>query len=223
MRVLTLGQVAAIHMAAIGTAELIPSVMRNQTVRHHDRSEIVANREEWRYSVPTICDLLPEVDLQKDASIKFVLSEDNWRQHELCSRALRGQVSQIAGEINEIIHESAGAPGFTRVRVREGLDEPLIDAAVRISDLEKVFGPPTATYDAVGFMERAGTVPNSFAFMNSDSIVIYGVSDLNTVKYVGFCDEFGLLSHFEMSAPVREFLAAQDLTIVDWVIGKVSP
>jgi hypothetical protein len=116
-------------------------------------------------------------------------------------------------EIATIRIASEGAPGFARVCVRSGLEDLLDDAAVTVSEIESWLGGIEQHFDGVGFVERPGVIPGSFAFLASDGTSVYGVQQNGLVQIAGF----------RSSIPESFMSLANDssLLIVDWIHASI--
>lgn len=140
------------------------------------------------FSLPTICDRVPEPDPALVSDFLFQMHEDDWRQIEFVDASLAPVVAEQRRLIREVVdhHSRRGADGrpfaFETLHVRTEPVDPL-PRGITVRRLVEVMDADTA-YAGVGFPGRPYAVPRSFAF-GSGSLVCYGLVEDGLVKVLG--------------------------------------
>jgi len=140
------------------------------------------------FSLPTVCDRVPEADPVLVSAVMFEMHEDDWRQIEFVDACLSSVVEEQRRLIREVIDEhsrrdSDGRPiAFDKLHVRTEPVDPL-PHGITIKRLVEVMDADTA-YAGVGFHGRPYLVPRSFAF-GAGSLVCYGLAEGGLVKVLG--------------------------------------
>ena len=140
------------------------------------------------FSLPTICDRVPEADPALVSAVRFEMHEDDWRQIEFVDACLAPVVDEQRRLIREVIddHSRRDSDGrvfaFDRLHVRTEPVDPL-PHGITIRRLVEVMDADTA-YAGVGFRGRPYLVPRSFAF-GTGSLVCYGLAEGGLVKVLG--------------------------------------
>jgi hypothetical protein len=160
------------------------------------------------YSLPTINDRLPEEDVVADGS-EMVLTEDDWRQFEFVSLALRYVVEDEIGAIDQIHHDHRRGMGFEEIHARR-IDRPVDDLPVdAVAQLELEAAGPLRL-DRHGHRVRGG-----FAHTLPGGWLLYGTADGGEITTLAL--------HPTEDAPppdvvnaLDELAAEHGLLLVDW-------
>ena len=162
------------------------------------------------FSLPTICDRVPEPDPVLVSAVPFEMHEDDWRQIEFVDASLAPVVEEQRRLIREIVddhsrRDSDGRPiGYDRIHVRTEPVDPLpqgitIRRLVEVMDADKAYG-------GVAFHGRPYMVPRSFAF-GAGSLVCYGLAEGGLVKVLG-------LNRMPATGVALDF---EGTTLVNWL------
>ena len=123
------------------------------------------------YSVPTIEDRLPGVLPSRDPNA-FTIHEDDWRQVEVVSHALRPAVDAELIDIVAVRAERKG-PGFPRCHVRTRIPEPIPAGTIsRAAVRDALEGLIEVKLQIDG--SQSGLVEGGFAFPDGEGGAIYG-------------------------------------------------
>lgn len=177
------------------------------------------------FSLPTICDALPQVAAPDDAALvtdRLVLHEDDWRQIELVSAAALPAVERELAQIREVFEQhthratDGALVGFTRTHVRVAPTEPL-SGSVSWTALLRLCPAPGHQPGTVGFLGTDGIVARSFVVPIGPGN-LYGVAGRDDVHILGLdlddlrtpADAAGLAS--ALDPVMREF----GLLLVAW-------
>ncbi|MQA95292.1 MAG: hypothetical protein GEV11_11835 [Streptosporangiales bacterium] len=182
-----------------------------------------------RFSLPTICDVLPPAT--GTASVNtFVLHEDDWRQVELVSAALAEEIRGELRAVQEIVERHAstdaeGRPvGFDDIHVRRVPGAPL-QGGIAARELWELLPRPEHVYDGVGFRGATGVAEGSFAGVLGP-VVLYGLTAGGRVTVLGLTGQSGHAAHRaateDAAAGLERVLGAFRLYAVDWCRGAVA-
>jgi hypothetical protein len=167
------------------------------------------------YSLPTVCDPVPPIDVSADESRRLVLHEDDWRAVELVDGRLADVVVRQFERIRDVVrHHARRGPtgmlvGFDAVHVRRDPAEPLPGAPSRGALPDPVGGPA----GAVGFFGEPGAVPGSFAVPLGPG-VLYGLADGDAVRVLGL--ELEPAPSPAPAGALAALMSAHGLHLVDW-------
>lgn len=176
------------------------------------------------YSLPTVCDPLPALDVHADERGRMILHEDDWRTVELVDVRLVDVVVRQFDRIRDVVrHHARRGPdrmlvGFDAVHVRRDPADPLPGGRPRRLLLDPV-GPSVG---GVGFFGEPGVVPGSFA-VPLGAGVLYGLADGaaddEVVRVLGVDLAHAVAdgpAATEAAAGLAELMVAHDLRLVDW-------
>ncbi|AUH42103.1 hypothetical protein [Streptomyces sp. CMB-StM0423] len=181
--------------------------------------------QEMAYSLPTVFDPLPATEESTGPGEHLVIHEDDWRQAEMVSRRLAGQVEAEMRAIHEVLQQHARVIGegaspvrvFDRIHLRRTPTAPLSTEVSlrRLSELLPAGGRP---YAGVRFRDDPGRVVGSFA-LASDPLTVYGQAqgDLVTTLCLVPSPDAAAESAAGLEQAMREF----DLLLADWCTGRL--
>jgi hypothetical protein len=168
------------------------------------------------YSLPTICDGLPDADGLVADGTEVVLAEDDWRQCELVSVSLRPLVEQELAAVRVIHERDRVGSGFRNVHLRRVIAAPIVAGTLSLRDLDAVLGPRSRC--ALRFAGAAARVPDLFAVELDDRHLMYVRHAGSVVQVIGLHPDVG-----PEIAAVRAFAARTGLLVVDWCRAHVTP
>ncbi|MEO3852686.1 hypothetical protein ABGB09_34570 [Streptomyces sp. B8F3] len=181
--------------------------------------------QEMQYSLPTIFDPLPATEESTGPGEHFVIHEDDWRQAEMVSRQLAGQVEAEMRAIHEIFQQHSRVIGdgaspvrvFDRIHLRRTPAAP-ISAEVSRRRLSELLPVARWPYAGVRFRDAPGRVVDSFAIA-SDPLTVYGQAhgDRITVLCLALSPDAATASAPGIEQAMREF----DLLLADWCNGRL--
>lgn len=140
------------------------------------------------FSLPTICDRVPQADPVLESDHLFEMHEDDWRQIEFVDVTLAPVVEEQRRLIREVVDHHSRRDGdgrpiaFDRLHVRAEPVDPL-PRGITVRRLVEVMDADEA-FSGVGFQGRPYLVPRSFAF-RAGSLVCYGLVVDGLVKVLG--------------------------------------
>jgi hypothetical protein len=166
--------------------------------------------EKLLYSLPTICDTLPAIAPASSKLGKRVLEmhEDDWRQVELVSSALRATVLAELEGVRRALGTRAQV-GFRELHLRREPAAPLAGHRLGKGDLVQGAG-----FDGVAFAGAAGLVAGGFA-VDAGDYVLYGIDDggITTLGVHG--------ARPDAAVALAELCARHKLLLVDWCGARV--
>jgi hypothetical protein len=171
--------------------------------------------EKIRYSLPTICDVLPAERSGSTKTNKNVLDlhRDDWRQLELVSRGLADVVARELAEVRRILDSRVGV-GFEEIHVRRQPTSPLVDCHLTIASIADAL-LNARFYDGVSFADLAGVIDGGFA-LEADGLRVYGLADDGVVTTCG-----ALRVPDALDSPLADLAGEHGLLLVDWCAGKI--
>lgn len=186
--------------------------------------------QEIKYSLPTFFDPLPQTEAVTGTGEHFVIHEDDWRQTELVSRQLAGQVEaelrviqRIHQQHSRVVGEGASSVRiFDKIHIRQAPTAPLATGVSqrRLFELLPVDG---GSYAGVGYRDGPGRVVNSFA-VAAGPLTVYGQADGDRVTVLCLAaplDAPRLGAPAELAAGLERAMQEFDLLLVDWCGGRL--
>jgi hypothetical protein len=159
------------------------------------------------YSLPSICDRLPDVANTSPGGNDLMLAEDDWRQFELVSRALAGDADAEIAAIRAIHENESAGIGWKKIHVRKRPDPPIASALGR-ADINRAFGGVTFR----GVCLAGSPVVAGFSFRAGD-LQCYGIGEDRAISVLGIVQEAAGGEAVEALARIaHEF----DLDLVHW-------
>jgi hypothetical protein len=181
--------------------------------------------QEMMYSLPTIFDSLPSTEDSTGSGEHVVIHEDDWRQAEMVSRQLAGQVEAEMRAIHEIFRQHSRVIGdgassvrvFDRVHVRRTPTAPLSTEVSRrrLAELLPVGGRP---YAGVRFRDDPGRVVDSFAIA-FDPLIVYGQAHGDRVTTLCLAPSLDAVA--ESASGLEQAMREFDLLLADWRNGRL--
>jgi hypothetical protein len=147
-------------------AESKKLVLRLRPIETIDPQEIL-------YLLPTMSDDLAASDGSRADGSEALLSEDDWRQIELISRALTPETLQEFNDIKAIREDARQGPGFSQIHVRSRIPNPLDGSTLTLADLEKRFGPESS---ALRFQDRGYRISDGLRYDLGGNWMLYGTA-----------------------------------------------
>lgn len=176
------------------------------------------------FSLPTISDDIggPRGNTIPNENV-LALHEDDWRQTEFVSVQFVSEIAEEFADIRQIWDSKGNEPGFERLHVRKRIPEPLAGCALQLSDLRGVL-PAKKEFEAVGFLQTPGTIPQSFAWLICENLAVWGIAESDG-KVIRLCLR-GLPMPDEsasVSAAVGSLMEQHHLCFVNWCrMAKLS-
>ncbi|MFF3561298.1 hypothetical protein ACFYXS_14775 [Streptomyces sp. NPDC002574] len=183
---------------------------------------------EIRYSLPTFFDPLPPAEAPTGTGEPFVIHEDDWRQTEMVSRRLAGQVEAELRAIRRIHRQHSRVVGegassvhvYDEIHIRRAPTAPLATEVPqrRLFELLPVGG---TSYTGVRCRDEQGRVVDSFA-VDAGPLTVYGQSQAGRVTVLCLApsaDAPGPSAAAECAAGLARAMREFDLLLVDWCGG----
>jgi hypothetical protein len=175
--------------------------------------------DEIRYSLPTICDAIPDVaaGTSKRGRRVLELHEDDWRQVEFVSRSCQDEIEQGLANIFQIYRDQQGEGGaFRELHVRKEVAEPLRDARLTLGRAQDQFGPPAPPLEGLAYRREDGLIEGGFAFKGRSGLQFYGRERDGRLVALGllFNGSHGPVD--QDGHAVAALMRGHDLCLVDW-------
>jgi hypothetical protein len=166
------------------------------------------------YSLPSICEAIPAVSDQPLSGAELVLAEDDWRQLELVSNRLAGEVDEEIANIR-LIHENAAAEvGWYEMYVRTK-PEPPLDCNVTLSDIACAVNA-SAQSNGVTYRGATSRIADGYSLTTEDGMTIYGVAPYGNVRVIAFDQYSKLSANAESIYRLKSLAHDLNLDLVYW-------
>jgi hypothetical protein len=183
-----------------------------------------ADSKDVLFSLATICDgplpVIAEGSSKLNADV-IELHEDDWRQIEWISAALRKTVEQELEAIRQIHETESEGPGFRKIHLRQAIPAPLGDRALRLDDLRDAIGEKAKRLDGISYAGTAGIAKNAFAVRLISSIELYGAVRDDEIQCLCTTGSRTNNAWYDDVTNLLVFAAERDLLLVDWLGATV--
>jgi hypothetical protein len=174
------------------------------------------------YSLPSICDAIPEVNDRAVSGSELTLAEDDWRQLELISHKLADKVDKEIAKIR-LIHENATVGvGWRAIHIRKKPEIPIASniALTHLATMLKVSAKsPGITYHGSQSQITAG-----YSFKLNDDFSVYGVAPNGKVQVVAIGQDSNAAANDESIELLQQLARKLNLDLVHWCrCIRVSP
>lgn len=171
-----------------------------------------ADPDEVLFSLPTICDELPDIEGPLDGT-EVVIHDDHWRQVELIAAKFRPEVEAEFIDIQAIRDWRGQEAGFTEIHLRHRVRRPLEGCGLRI---EAVPGWSAGSARPIRFEGHNMRVADGFAVMLRGGGFVYGTCVTGVLEILAFAR--GVTEDFDAVAIDLDAYAVRNgLLLVDWV------
>lgn len=179
--------------------------------------------QEVRFSLPTLCDVLPPTEGPLIEGTELLLHEDAWRQVEFVASSQSTEVRQQLAIIATILKDGKVGTGFGDLYPRQGSHQPVASADLSLDRLRQMF--PSSKESRVAFETSSQTVDRSFALFVTPDWGLYGLTNSSdTVEVLAVARLRPEKSSGDSARRAQEALQALaselDLSLVDWCIAQ---
>lgn len=164
-----------------------------------------------RFSAPTLEASTPAFDASASDSGAIALHEDDWRQVELVSAALRGAVDAEATGVRAAREGHEPGRGFGSMHVRRSIPAPLEGVRLPLREVCEALGVEPKPLAIRG----AGVVRDGFALPVADALV-YGVAPGGVVEALGIQ---GIPD--DVAGSLHAVALRHRLLLVEWCVPRV--
>lgn len=170
------------------------------------------------FSLPTINDALPAIDVGASADNAFTIHEDDWRQFEVVSAEFRELIDAEFFDIHVIHARHSRKVGefqaFSRMHVRNRIPSP-VKNPLSWSGLLVAAGVSEKDVTPLALRDGGGVIRGGYSF-RVGGLTVFGQRDSDSVYSLCFvpmgASEFGS----ERPEWLAKYLVKSDLFLIDW-------
>lgn len=185
---------------------------------------------ELLYSLPTIADFAPEINVDANKIDLNVLEihEDDWRQIELISAQQEPAVLVSLKHISSILADQKTASGgYKKLHVRSEIAQGISDE-VESSEVFAALGADSPTqsfleFDGLSFLHLGGLVANAFALRSPQGLYIYGTANDTAITNLCLLRCRTSVRPDRDAAAITSLMKKHNLLFVDWCEHTVVP
>jgi hypothetical protein len=166
------------------------------------------------YSLPSIANVIPEVDNRPLSGHELTFAEDDWRQFELISHQLADKVDKEIAKIR-LIHETAtvGA-GWSAIHLRSKPEIPIasnISLTHLASTLKITTKSAGITYDG-----SQSPITDGYSFALNDDFCIYGIAPNTKVQVIAIGQDANISPTEDSIDKLQQLARKFNLDLVHW-------
>ncbi len=177
------------------------------------RIELV-NSSDILYSLPSICNVIPEINNRTLSGSELTFAEDDWRQFELISHQLADKVDKEISKI-KLIHETAAVGvGWSTIHIRSKPEIPIVSniALTHLANMLKVTTKSAGiTYDG-----SQSPIADGYSFALNDDFWIYGIAPNSKVQVIAVGQDANIPPTEASMDRLQELARKFNLDLVHW-------
>jgi hypothetical protein len=177
------------------------------------RIEMV-NPDDILYSLPSICAVVPDVNIQSLSGSELTIAEDDWRQFELISHQLADKVDKEIAKIHRVRENAAAGLFWREIHIRKKPEIPIASniALTYLASLLKVSAKSAGiTYDGSQSPINAG-----YSLTLNDDFSIYGLAPKGKVQVIAIGQDSNISPNDESIDLLQQLARKFNLDLVHW-------
>jgi hypothetical protein len=186
-----------------------------QRVEQVDPSDIL-------YSLPSICNAIPEVNDRSLAGSELTIAEDDWRQFELISNKLADKVDKEIAKIRSIHENATVGTGWREMHIRKKPEIPIASniALTHLASLLKV----SAKSPGITYYGSQSPIADGYSLTLNDDFSVYGVAPNSKVQVIAIGQDSNISPNNESIELLQQLARKFNLDLVHWCrCIRVSP
>jgi hypothetical protein len=185
------------------------------------RIELV-NPHDLLYSLPSICDGIPDLNDRSVSGDELTIAEDDWRQFELISNKLADKVDKEIAKIR-LIHEHAVAGiGWREMHIRKKPEIPIV-SNIALTHLAKMLKVSAKSF-GITYHGSQSQIADGYSLRINDDFSVYGVAPNGKVQVIAFSQDFNIPPNAESIESIAQLARKLNLDLVHWCrCLRVSP
>jgi hypothetical protein len=172
------------------------------------------NPSNIRYSLPSICKVVPEVNSRSLSGSELILAEDDWRQFELISHQLAGKVDKEIAKIQRIHETATDGIGWREMHIRKKPEIPIASniALTYLASMLKVPAKSAGiTYDG-----SQSPINEGYSFTLNDDFAVYGIAPKGKVQVIAIDQESNVPPNQDSIDLLQQLARKFNLDLVHW-------
>ncbi|AFY95719.1 hypothetical protein [Chamaesiphon minutus] len=185
------------------------------------RIEMV-NPHDILYSLPSICDPIPEVNDRDISGDELTIAEDDWRQFELISNKLADKVDKEIAKIRLINENAAVGVGWREMHIRKKPEIPIASniALPHLASLLKVPNKSTG----ITYHGSRSLITDGYSLTLNDDFSVYGIAPNGRVQVIAIGQDSNISASVESIELLLQIARKFNLDLVHWCrCIRVSP
>ena len=167
---------------------------------------------ELKFSMSSICDVLPPDGEPCGDQLPLVVKDDLWLDVELVGPGHAAAIERNFAAIHRVQTERRSGPRFARMHVRAEPRAPFEGVGLTVAQLTATLGAEQR--NPVTIDGYAGCMPGGFALVLRGGVVVYGRENASEVVVAGVEHVVGDAS--AVAGPLFALMAEHGLSLVDW-------
>lgn len=180
------------------------------------------NPHDILYSLPSICDAIPDLNDRSVSGGELKIAEDDWRQFELVSNRLADNVDKEIAKIR-LIHENATVGiGWREIHIRKKPEIPIASniALTHLASLLKV----SAKSPGITYHGSQSPIADGYSLTLNDDFSVYGVAPNSKVQVIAIGQDSNISPNTESIDRLQQLARKFNLDLVHWCrCIRVSP
>jgi hypothetical protein len=166
------------------------------------------------YSLPSICDVVPDLNDRSFSGHELTIAEDDWRQFELISHQFADKVDKEIAKIQSIHEHAAEGVGWRSIHIRTKPEIPILGniTLTHLAKMLKVSAKSTGiTYDG-----SQSPIADGYSFKLNDDFAVYGVAPNGKVRAIAFGQNSNVSPDRESIDAIAQLARKLNLDLVHW-------
>jgi hypothetical protein len=180
------------------------------------------NPRDILYSLPSICNVVPDVNDRSLSGHELTIAEDDWRQFELISHQLADRVDKEIAKIQRIHEHATEGVGWREIHLRSKPEIPIVSniALTHLATSLKV----AVKSAGIAYDGARSPIADGYSFALNDDFSVYGVAPHSKVQVIAIGQDSNISANDESIARLQQLARQLNLDLVHWCrCLRVSP
>jgi hypothetical protein len=187
---------------------------KSQTLILWIRQVELANPRDIRYSSPSICDLIPEVNTRSLSGHELTIAEDDWRQFELVSHQLADKVDKEIAKIRLVRETATIGNGWSAIHIRKKPEISIV-SNIALTHLASLLGV-SAKSTGITYHGSQSPITAGYAFPLNDDFSVYGVAPNGKVQVIAIGQDANVSPNDTSIDHLQQLARKFNLDLVHW-------
>ncbi len=180
------------------------------------------NPHDILYSLPSICEVVPDLNNQPLAGQELTIAEDDWRQFELISHQLADKVDREIAKIQLICENATTGVGWREIHIRSKPVIPIVKniALTHLATMLQVSAKSTG----ITYHGSPSPIADGYSFLLNDDFSVYGVAAAGKVQVIAIGQDANVSASSASIDRLQQLASKFNLDLVYWCrCVRVSP
>jgi hypothetical protein len=172
------------------------------------------NPSDILYSLPSICDVVPEVNTRSLSGHELTIAEDDWRQFEFVSHQLAERVDKEIAKIQLICETATTGAGWSAIHIRKHPQIPIVNN-IALTHLASLLGV-SAKSTGITYHGSQSPIAGGYSFPLNDDFSVYGVAPKGKIQVIAIGQDANIPPNDTSIDHLQQLARKFNLDLVHW-------